>query len=200
MDDVECAFGLFQQFRPDGVGVEVVFDGVPNASEYVERLRTIYRAAYHDDWDRDVYFIVRSPQAASPEELAAFGMEYVAGLRFLSGMLAKRGHPRLDKYLASVTGAVVVPHATANRMNDDDTLVYEAVSDFMGEFYNYEHPIIKLREAYYSVACNYYLGWYLQWPYFSEKIPRDVFRPFFELWVRGYGCVFQGSSLCLVAA
>jgi hypothetical protein len=115
-------------------------------------------------------------------------------------LLAKRGQPHLDRYLASVSGAVVVPSAGASRMNDDDTLVYEAVGDFMGEHYDYEHPIIKLREAYYSVACDFCLAWYLQWPYFRQKIGQDVFRPYFELWARGHGCVFQGSSLCLVAA
>jgi hypothetical protein len=115
-------------------------------------------------------------------------------------MLAKRWQPRLDRYLAGVSGAVVVPSAAASRENDDDILVYEVVGDFMEEFYDYEHPIIKPREAYYSVACDYYLAWYLQWPYFAERIRRDVFRPYFELWARGHGCVFQGSSLCLVAA
>jgi hypothetical protein len=200
MDDVERASGLFQQFRPLGNGVEAVFDSVPNANAYVRRLRSVYCAAYHQDWARDVYFIVRSPQPASLEELANFGMQYVSGLRFLSAMLAKRGQPRLDRYLASVSKAVVVPFAGPSRMNDDDTLVHEAVKDFMGEFYDYEHAIIKLREAYYSVACDYHLAWYLQWPYFSEKIPRDVFGPYFELWARGRGCVFQGSSPCLVGA
>jgi hypothetical protein len=200
MDEVERAFGMFQQFRPHGDGVQAVFDGILRAAEYVERLRSVYRAAYHQDWARDVYFIVRSPQAASLEELAGFGMEYVGGLRFLSAMLAKRGQPRLDRYLASVSRAVVVPSAGASRMNADDTLVYEAVRDFMGEFYDYDHPIIKLREAYYSVACDYCLAWYLQWPYFKEKIAPDVFRPYFQLWARGHGCVFHGTSLCLVAA
>lgn len=200
MDEVERTFGLFQQFRPHGEGVEGVFDRVPNASEYMERLRSVYRAAYHQDWARDTYFIVRSSHAAAPEDVASLGMEYVSGLRFLSAMLARRGQPRLDKYLSRVTRAVVVPPAEANRMNDDDTLVSEAVGDFMREFYDYEHPIVKLREAFYSVACDYSLGWYLQWPYFRERIPRDVFRPYFELWARGHGCIFQGSLLCLVAA
>lgn len=200
MDEVERAFGLFQQYRPHGVGVEAVFDGIPHATEYVKRLRSVYRASYHEDWARDVYFIVRSPRAASLEELAAFGMEYLSGLRLLSAMLAERGQPRLDRYLASVSGAVVSPSAAANRMNDDDIMVCEAVGDFMGEFYDYEHPIIKLREAYYSVACDYFLGWYLQWPFFRKRIPRDVFRPYFELWAHGFGCVFQRGSLLLVAA
>jgi hypothetical protein len=199
MDEVKRTFGLFQQFRPHGDDVEAVFDGVPNASAYIERIRFVCRAAFHQDWARDAYFVVRSPQPASLEELAGLGMEYVASLRFLSAMLAKRDQPHLDRYLASVNKVVVKPSARANGMNDDDSLVYEAVGDFLSEFYDFKHPIIKLREAYYSVACNYYLAWYLQWPFFSKKISQDVFRPYFELWARGYGCAFQGTSLCLIA-
>jgi hypothetical protein len=200
MDQVTRAFGLFQRFRPHGDGVAAVFDGIPHAAEYIDRLQSVYRAAYHDDWSGDAYFVVRYPQAASTAELASFGMEYVAGLRFLSGMLAKRGQPRLDQYLGRVTNAAVVPLAAARRMNDDDILVYEGVGEFMGELYDYEHPIIKLSEAYYSVACDYWLAWYLQWPYFTERIPKDVFLPYFELWARGHGCIFQGTSLYLVPA
>lgn len=62
---------------------------------------------------------------------------------------------------------------------------------------DYDHPAVKLDEGFYSAACDYWLGWYLQWPYFRGRVPRDVFRPYFELWARGCDVAFRGGSLCI---
>jgi hypothetical protein len=43
MSDDEL-FGLFQQFRPLGVGVDTAFAGGPAADEFVRRLLQVYAA------------------------------------------------------------------------------------------------------------------------------------------------------------
>jgi hypothetical protein len=197
VDNEDQWYGVFQGYRPHGDGVEELFNGVPDAPEYVERLQSVCRAAYHDGWVQDAYFVVRTPQPASNEELIALGQELLGGLRLIAVLATLSGSRELHAYLSGISGVTVVPTAGLDREHDDHLLVHESVRDIMRGFYDYGHRIIQLREGYYSVACNYWLAWYLQWPYFRQWVPRDVFRPYFELWARGCRVGFQGDSLCL---
>lgn len=195
MDDEDRWFGVFQGYRPDGDGVEEVFAGLPDAPDYADRVRSVCRATYHDAWERDAYFVVRRPQPASDEELVAFGRELLSGLQLIAETAAASGRRDLKDYLSRVIRIAVVSAAECDRGNDDHTRVHEAVGDFLGVLADHENPAVKLGEGFYSVACEYWLAWYLQWPYFREWFPRDVFRPYFELWARGCEVVFQGDVL-----
>jgi hypothetical protein len=197
LENEEKWYGVFQGYRPDGVGLEELFAGVPDGAEYVERLRRVYRAAYHDAWAQDAYFVVRTPLPAPDEEVAALGQELLAGLRLIAILAPLSGRHELHAYLSKVNDAAIVDLANLNRKHEDHLLVHESVADILHGFYDYRHRIIQLREGYYSVACDYWLAWYLQWPFFRQWIPRDVFSPYFHLWERGYQCAFQGESLYL---
>jgi hypothetical protein len=197
VDHRDRSFGLFQNYRPYGNGVEEVFASVPNAGEYVSRLRLAYGAAYHEEWYRDAYFVVRSPQRLPDSELAALGMELVSGLRYLASLLAQGGQREFDGYLQWVQQTAFDGPDRVVSVSNEDALVHEAVGDFLNSFYVRGDRIEQLGEAYYSIACDYWLGWYLQWPYFSARLHRDVFRPYFELWACGCSCCFRGKRLCL---
>ncbi len=56
--------GYFQRFRPDGVGLSAVFEGVKGADEILPRLLEVYQATaggWLRDDSHDGYFIVRNP-------------------------------------------------------------------------------------------------------------------------------------------
>lgn len=195
MDDDDRWFGVFQRYRPDGAGVENVFAGLPDAPDYAERVRSVCRAAHHDAWERDAYFVVRQPPPASDEELVAFGRELLSGLRLVAVLATLSGRRDLHEYLSRVSNVAVVTSAGCDRRNDDHARVHEAIGDILSGFHDYEHPAVRLREGFYSVACDYWLAWFLQWPYFHRSVPRDVFRPYFELWARGCEVAFQGDGL-----
>ena len=197
MDDEDRWFGVFQGYRPDGAGVEEVFAGFPDAPDYVERIRAVCRAAYHDRWEREAYFVVRTPPPATDEELIAFGRELLSGLHLIALLATSSGRRDLHEYLSRVDRVAVVPAADCDRGNDDHTLVHEAIGDILRGFCDYDHPAVRLREGFYSVACEYWLAWYLQWPYYRRWVPRDVFRPFFELWARGCEVAFHGAALTI---
>jgi hypothetical protein len=197
MDDEDRWYGVFQGYRPHGDGVEEVFAELPDAADYAERLRSVCRATFHDGWARDAYFVVRTPLPASDEELAGFGNELLSGLRLLALLATLSGRRDLHEYLGGVSGAVVVPPGGADRRHEDHQFVHEAVGDILHSLYEYSHRAVQLREGFYSAACDYWLAWFLQWPYFRRWVPRDVFRPYFELWARGCEVAFQGGSLCI---
>jgi hypothetical protein len=197
VDDEGRWFGVFQEYRPHGDGVEDVFAGLPDAPEYAARLWSVCRAAFHPDWARDAYFVVHTPPPAADQELVDYGQELLSGLRLipLLATLSDRGY--LHEYLGGVSGVEVVAPGGCDRRHDDHLLVHEALGDILRGFHDYGHRAVQLSEGFYSVACDSWLGWYLQWPYFREWLPRDVFRPYFELWARGCEVAFRGESLCI---
>jgi hypothetical protein len=197
VDDEDKWYGFFQGYRPHGDGIEELFSVLPDVAEYAKRLRSVCRAAHHAAWAQDAYFVVRIPGPATDDELIAFGQELLSGLRLLAVLALLAGNRELHSYLTGVTRVGIVPLDALDRKHDDHLFVHNSVGDFLRGFYDYSHRIVQLREAYYSVACDYWLAWYLQWPYFRQWVPRDVFRPYFELWARGYSPAFQGDSLCL---
>ncbi|MNI58809.1 hypothetical protein D3C73_1139370 [compost metagenome] len=50
-----------------------------------------------------------------------------------------------------------------------------------------------LDEAYYSIACDYWISYYLQWHRYGLK--GDPFAPYFELYRLGYSAVFAENKL-----
>lgn len=197
MNDEEKWFGVFQGYRPNGDGVESLFVGLPDSDEYVHRLRTVYKAAHHDNWAEDAYFVVRSPREIATEEVIGFGRELLSGLRLMALLAKLGGNGDLLSYLDPVSEVIEVPNATLDRKNHQNLDTLSSANRILIGLSDYDHAIPKLREGYYSVACDYWLGWYLQWPYFRASIPRDVFRPYFDLWSCGYAIAFNGESLQL---
>jgi hypothetical protein len=95
----------------------------------------------------------------------------------------------------TVSKVEIVPPEVCSRKQDDHLSVHDPLCDILRGFYDYEDLAVQLREGFYSVACDYWLGWYLQWPYFQKQVPQDVFRPYFELWERGCEVAFREDSL-----
>jgi hypothetical protein len=57
-------------------------------------------------------------------------------------------------------------------------------------------PWVKeLEEAFYSIACDYYLAWHLMWPWLRGASPvEEPFRPYLDLWRRGVDLRFESES------
>jgi hypothetical protein len=181
-------FGFFQQFRPGGVGVERLFADVPNGEQYVSRLREVYQATSDPACAKDLYFVVRSPREATDEELRALGDSLLLELRGLAKII---DNEELSMYLQRIDGVELVPKQNLNRNCDDNLLVMEEVGDWLRE--EFDDSVLRMREAYYSIACDFFLTYYLQWPSFSMS--RDVFRPYFALWRCGADVSFEGPCL-----
>lgn len=50
-----------------------------------------------------------------------------------------------------------------------------------------------LDEAYYSIACDYWISYYLQWHRYGLK--GDPLAPYFELYRLGYSAIFSEQKL-----
>lgn len=193
MNEEDRWFGVFQRYRPHGDGVEEVFADLPDASDYAERIRSVCRAALHPEWAQDAYFIVRSPKPATEQELVDYGEELLAGLRLISQRLSQSGTGDLQDYLECVNH--ISTSCQVDEWHDDHIFVHESVGDILQGLQDDDHLAVQLGEGFYSVACDYWLAWYLMWPYFRRWVPQEVFRPYFELWSRGCSIALQGDTL-----
>jgi hypothetical protein len=196
--DEDRWYGVFQGYRPRGDGVEEVFAGLPDAPEYAARIRSVCQVTLYERWAQDAYFVVHTPQPEPDEQLIGFGQELLRGLRLIAVFATLSGKRELHEYLSGVSRVVVAPPGKCNRNHEDHQFVHETVGDILRGFQDYSHRIVQLREGFYSVACDYWLAWYLQWPYFHKWVPQDVFRPYFDLWSRGCEVAFRGEVLCIV--
>jgi hypothetical protein len=187
---------LFHQFRPDGEGVERVFADIPSGDRYLARLRAVYAITCGEGWANDLYFNVRPLPAWTSQELRSIGLRFVTELR---GLAARIGGQELSAYLSRVSDVEVASHDQLDRHHVDNLLVHETVGDWLIGVTDWADPVARLREAYYGIACDYWLANYLSWPYFERWHGPDAFQPYFELWRRGVACGFQGPRLRLAA-
>jgi hypothetical protein len=183
----------FQRFRPDGEGVERALSPLPGGSEYVRRLLPVYRATRHPGWERDTYFVVRQPRDAEPLEVSRTGNEFVENLRILANAI---GDDELSSYLASIVRVEVMPAAAGlDRRTHGHVIVNETIGDYLIRRTDHDDPVAILEEAYYSIACDYDLSRYLQWPYYRHLCEGDCFEPYFRLWQCGYSYAFGEGTL-----
>ncbi len=199
----DSLIGMFQAFRPDGIGLDDAFSGLPIAGDLFRRLERLYRDSGEDrrpQGGRDAYFVVRCPSPIDPvvaestarqwiENLAEFAgavscreasavLSREIHIRVLEGIAPK--HPKNDaeKSVLLKTFATVVPEMTKRFVDESKA---EDVPDLLE----------LLRPAYYFIACDAALRDYLMWPMyqrFADQInamPPDPFLPYYDLWRHG---------------
>jgi hypothetical protein len=96
------------------------------------------------------------------------------------------GDQEVAGWLARVTDVTVrVSEPPEPDRDSPTTAVYELEGDWHGDLApSFEHTH-ALREAFYSIACDYTIA-YLTWPWYRESSPlSEPLEPYFELWRRG---------------
>lgn len=71
-------------------------------------------------------------------------------------------------------------------------MIYEVTSEFMASLRaQVNSPAHLMREAFYTLACDYNLEYHLLWPVYrrcSNLV--EPFAAYFDLWKHGAGCRF----------
>lgn len=179
--------GFFQRFRPDGAGIEAVFDGVEAGDEIVPRLQEVYRAT-GEGWQHgdivDGYFVVRNPPPLTANRAIALLREHLDNLAAISRAI---GCDELTTLLDSPVLEVV--EGDAPEPGDFDgpaTLVYDATCRFMESLVPTPSAAFLMGEAFWTIACDPYLTHHLLWPLYRDATPVvEPFRPYFDLWIHG---------------
>ncbi len=191
----ENLFGLFQMFMPDGAGVEAVFKPLEDGDTYLQRLLPIYAMLDPANFAGDTvpgYFNAKHAEA-SGETLTELGRQVIESFK---GLLDE--DEEVSAYLAAIQQIELLPPGQIAEVSSlYDPEVYEALSDLIIQCKDYEEPIDILGEAYYSISCDTWISYYLQWPRFG--LGGDPLVPYFELYRRGYSAIFSEGKLYIGA-
>ncbi|MFB5761419.1 hypothetical protein [Paenibacillus medicaginis] len=197
--DPGAFYGYFQFFMPSGEGVERVFAPLDKGAAYLQRIAPIYEMLDPADFKGEQvpgYFIGKTGRA-SEEVLRALGEQLVQGLQQLfEEQTDMEGMDEPLSYLREIEEIIILQKGEIMAFeNRKEPIIYETMFEIVEERTDYDGPIWVLSEAYYSIACDYWLSYYLQWPRYKKLANMDPLAPYFELYKIGYTAVFSGRSL-----
>lgn len=195
--DEDSLYGYFQMYMPSGKGVEATFAPLQDGDAYLQRIVQMYDILDPADFGGDTvpgYF--NSKAVDVPEEvLRGHGEQLITGLKKLLEEFEQiEGAADAAFYLSGIEGVQILPHGkiyTIRQSHDPD--VYDALFEVINEHTDDNEPIEILDEAYYSIACDYWISYYLQWHRYGLK--GDPFAPYFELYRLGYSATFSEHKL-----
>lgn len=177
---------LFHLFRPDGAGVEALFEGMEERDAVTARLKKVYQAA-GDDRDGAMYFVVRDPPRAASEQIIAWTNQHLSRLKRVESELFELDGP---SEIEAIEGVDVVsggaaPRRDPSRAHPLETALYEAATE-LGMAMGGSEWARLLDEPLYKIACDYRLAHWILWPHIGGDFPvEDPFAAWFELWRHG---------------
>ncbi|MBB3126776.1 hypothetical protein FHS19_001430 [Paenibacillus rhizosphaerae] len=131
----------------------------------------------------------------SEEELRDLGNRHLLDLKQLMD-----DHAELEEaveastYLGTVSEVFIVSGGEIDKIRQEyDPVVHESLFELVSEHTDDQEPVQMLSEAYYSIACDYWISYYLQWPRYG--LEGDPLAPYFELYKLGYSAIFANGKL-----
>lgn len=215
-DDMEVEadhlYGFFQGFMPSGTGVERVFEPIPDGQRFWDRIRPIYEMLNPEDFAGEYVpgYFNGGNENASEGMLRGLGEELIKRLKSLFSIVPEKdvetdSAKEAIRALAFVKEVVVLPPGEIGKLEqrliqgtdeEDSEVVYEALGELIRSRSDYSENIELLSEAYYSIACDYWVSYYLQWPrYQGLQEADDCLYPYFELYRYGYNLHWSQNKL-----
>lgn len=190
-------YGYFQMFMPDGRGIEATFEPLEDGHAYLQRILQIYEMLNPEDFSGPAvpgYFTSKAVNVPN-EILIDYGRQFIQGLKNL--MLessAKADTIASRDYLLGIEEVRIVHPGSIDGIRQQyDSEIYETIFDIISEQKEYDEPIEVSDEAYYSIACDYWISYYLQWHRY--RLNGDPFAAYFELYRLGYSAIFSENKL-----
>jgi hypothetical protein len=182
-------------------GCGKAFEGVARGDEIVPRLLNVYHAT-KEGWvtkeGYDAYFIVRRPPLIASKELEGLAHQHLEKIR----QIAVAGdHQELANLLESgpnieiKEGEAFSPSA----LESPEIMIHETVGDWFFSLKPASSDAELMREAFYTIACDYDLARYLMWPWHRDCTTiEEPFEPYFQLWRHGMTICFSRPGLVTV--
>ncbi len=196
--DPDSLIGMFQAFRPDGVGVDDALGGLPIAGELYRRLERLYRDCGEDlrpQGGRDAYFIVRQPRPLDPVVAESTAREWLDELEKLAATLSNEtvGNALAREIRIRVLEGIAPKHPKGPDEKSELLKTFEsAIPELLTPLAVHSTSLELLRPAYYFIACDAHLRDYLMWPMCRDAakanaliVGDDPFAAYYELWRHG---------------
>jgi len=194
--NADSLYGFFQTFRPMGAAqaeaLRQALLPIPQGAEVLERLKVAFAADDGHPPSRG-YFDAFRPTPLSAAEAAGLVRAFLAKV---TAMATASNCPELVELLRDVHVSTVVgkrPFPTVQ--HPTQALLHDVVCDWFLSLQRQPTWAYELNEAFFSVACDLYLGWHFMWPWFAASSAIDEpFAPWCELWLHGVEYRFVADS------
>lgn len=184
--DSDALTGMFTRFRPNGAGLERLFEQDPVQLAVLARIKNVFHASALSWRPTDFYFVMRVFDPLSEREARKLADEHLAAMQQLADFVGD----------TETQHAISLLRASPDASGDDviSTLVYDCLTDFLAGFDASQNALFVLDEALYSMANDYYLMAYMLWPAIQQQtgLPA-LLDPYFEMWRHGLQLADDGS-------
>lgn len=194
----EQFYAYFQCFMPDGREVEKVFSPLDNGDELLQRLMPIYTTTSAKtkrlfDQGRAPGYFCPEPSGTT-EVLVALGHEHLVDLKTFVQFI--KDDVLLEK-INAVSDIVVFDTEPERGDCSIQEYLHDVISDWALSQLDDTSCVSLLGEAYYSINCDYWLSYYLQYPTFKKKPDVDFLKNYFKIWSKGFHCRFDNNQLVI---
>lgn len=212
--EADHLYGFFQWFMPTGEGVERVFAPLPDGERFLHKIRPIYDMLNPEDFVGESVpgYFNGGNEDVSEQTLRGLGQELIEGLKELFSLVpeddetADIAEDALQD-LDSLKEIIILPPGEISKLEQrmiqgidegEGEAIYEALAELVSSRSDYDENIGLLIEAYYSIACDYWVAYYLQWPrYQGLQEAENSLRPYFDLYRYGYRIHWTQNKLMI---
>ncbi|MFG0265065.1 MAG: apolipoprotein acyltransferase [Rhodopirellula sp. JB055] len=194
--------GFFQSFRPDGRGLDGIFDELDGGEELRRRLEHLFEIAGDDrrpQGGRDAFFLVRSPRPIDPAVVESKAVEWTDRI---STLAEKLGQPEAAERLRAITKhraleGIPPKHPRQDHEKTELLKTFQNVVEHLVTRISTPEPFAEsLRAPYYFISCDAGVRDHLMWPLYRDHLAASVvggeggdveepFQPYFDLWSHG---------------
>ncbi|MCC9641963.1 apolipoprotein acyltransferase [Rhodopirellula sp. JC740] len=184
--------GFFQSFRPDGRGLDGVFENLNVGQQLEQRLANLFEIAGDDrrpQGGRDAFFLVRSPQPIDPVVVESKAADWTDRMIQLAEEL---GNDDAASRLRGIEKHRVLEGIPPKHPKEDHhkTQLLKTFQDLVENFVtqvDLQDPFAEaLRAPYYFISCDAGVRDHLMWPLYKDHVRvEEPFEPYFDLWSHG---------------
>ncbi len=201
-DSVRSQFdleGFFQEFRPEGEGIEQLLCGIEKCDEVTRRLTNVFRVSASSFQASDAYFIIRNTSSIEPQKALELLRSH---FRAMAEVAEHEKEPDFASALRDLKEPVFVKTNSDLTRNPSvaesfDVLLYDIATDYISKASRSSNPIYLLSEPMYGIANDKYLQGYLLWPLLEDMMPQKApFDSYFEMWAKGIAYTLPQDGVC----
>lgn len=191
-------YAYFQCFMPCGDGVEKVFKPLEKGEALLDRIMPIYQVTEEKTIQQFESNLVPGYFCPNPVAnhlvLKDLGEKHVESLKIYAEFYKDN---ELYDLLNNITEISILDSEAESKNDEINAFLYDSISEWGIDNEDNESLISVLSEAYYSINCDYYLSYYLQYPVFKNKPKTDFLKSYFDIWKSGYSCKFDEKRLMI---
>jgi hypothetical protein len=187
--------GIFNRFRPNGDGLDRIFEDKDTEGKVLSRLRRVFEVTASSWKAGDIYFVLRKFEP----------IDHYSAIKLVNGYL--NGIVRLADFMGDSETHDTVKSLSIQWDSEDGftldedipSLIYECLTDFLAKMQPEQNEIFFLKEAFYSLANDYFLMAYLLWPAIQENVPlSNIMDSYFDIWFHGIKLNFSNDGTVFV--